>query len=315
MSVAAIRGQRSRSPTRMVPEPPPASHAADPVDRVFAGRWTTWGAAYGGSQTIGGDALAGSHDTDTTTFGLVGGTTYRFNDTVFGMALGGGSSDFSLPDELGSGHANTFNAGIYGRQGLGNLYLSGALAYGFNSVETSRTAVADMLAGDFDAHSFSGRAEAGYDIATPVATLTPYAAFQAIAYHLPDYSETGPTGAGIGSFALAYQGGTTTATRTELGLRLNRAMTLASGATLSFDGRAALAINSGDDIGFTAGFQALPGTAFTIEGATPDRTAALLDAGIQYRTTSGLTAAIAFQGQFSSNVQSYAGKASIAFQW
>ena len=53
-------------------------------------------------------------------------------------ALGGGWSDFSLSDGLGDGSANTFNAGIYGRQGFGKAYVTGAFAYGFHDVETSR---------------------------------------------------------------------------------------------------------------------------------------------------------------------------------
>ncbi|MDW6023142.1 autotransporter-associated beta strand repeat-containing protein [Mesorhizobium sp. BAC0120] len=287
-----------------------ASHSADAVARVFESRWQSWGAAYGGALSVGGDAATGSHDTDADTFGLVGGISRHWGGTFLGLALGGGSSNFSLSDGLGSGHAGTFNAGIFARQELGQAYVAGAAAYGFHDVETSRTVFGDALSGDFTAHSFAGRIEAGYGIAAPLATVTPYAAFQAIAYRLPGYTETG-----AGSFALAYEGDTVTATRTELGARLDGTLLLSDGAVLTLSGRAALAINGGDDIAFTAGFQRLPGTGFVIEGAEPDRYSALVDAGAEYKAQSGFFAALALQGEFSGNVQSLSGKAKIGFNW
>lgn len=289
-----------------------ARHAADPVDQVFAGRWSAWGAAYGGSETIGGDADIGSHDTETSSFGLASGFSARFEDTVVGVALGGGRLDYDLSDDMGSGEANVFNAGLYGRQGFGDAYLSSLLAYGFYDFDTSRAVPGDTLSGSFNAQSWSGRVEGGYRFDTPLAALTPYAAFQAIAFHAPGYAETSAAG---GSFALAYEGDTTTALRTELGLKLDRTLSFEDGSSLTLSGRAAWAINAGDDNDFTAAFQTLPGTSFVITRAEADRNAALIDAGAEYRMPDGLFASLAFQGEFSGNVQSYAGKAKIGFTW
>jgi autotransporter-associated beta strand protein len=287
-----------------------ASHDADQVQPITAHTWNVWGTAYGGSEETGGDPVVGSHDTTADTWGLLGGVSYRVDNTLVGVALGGGWSDFSLSQGLGSGSANTFNAGIYGRQGFGNAYVSGAFAYGFNDVETSRTVFGDVLSADFNAQSYSGRGEAGYRFDTPVVAIAPYAAFQATAYHLPAYSETG-----AGGFALNYDADTTTATRAELGARLEHAMALSDGGLLTLTGRAAWAINGGTDRNVGAAFQSLPGTAFTIDGAQPDRNAALLDAGAGYTAPSGFFAAATFQGEFSGNVQSYAGKLKIGFTW
>lgn len=283
---------------------------AGPVAKVFDNRWRSWGAAYGGTSEIGGDAAAGSHDTDLKTFGLAGGIARKWDDATIGIALGGGSSDFRLADKLGSGSARFFNAGVFGRQEFGNAYVAAAAAYSFYDVETGRTVLGKSLSGDFNAHAFSGRIEAGYDIETALATLTPYAAFQAIAYRMPGYSETG-----AGNFGLTYKGNTTTVTRTELGARLDHGIGLDNDATLTLSGRAALAINGGDSIGFVAGFQALPGTSFSIEGANPDRYSALLDAGIEYATANGFFAAASLQGELSGNVQNIAGTAKIGLKW
>ncbi len=288
-----------------------AGHDADQVQSVFARRWNVWGTAYGGSEETGGDPAVGSHDTTADVWGLVGGLSYHVDDTLVGFGLGGGWSDFSLSDGLGSGSANTFNAGLYGRQGFGNAYVSGALAYGFNDVDTQRTVFGDVLNADFDANSYSGRAEAGYRFEAPVAAIAPYAAFQATAYHLPGYSETSS-----GSpFALHYDSDTTTATRVELGARLEHALALSDGGLLTLTGRAAWAINGGTDRNVGAAFQSLPGTAFTIDGAEPDRNALLLDAGAGYRAPSGIFAAATFEGEFSGNVKSYAGKVKVGYSW
>ncbi|CAN7688921.1 autotransporter domain-containing protein [Mesorhizobium sp. LjRoot246] len=289
-----------------------ASHAADPADTAIARRWSAWGAAYGDTVKTGGDAAVGSHDTNANTVGLVGGASYRFDETLVGVALGGGWSNFSLADGLGSGDASTFNAGVYGRQGFGDAYLSGALAYGFHAVETNRSVLGDRLTGEFNAHTFSGRAEAGYRFETPVVAISPYAAFQAIAYHLPAYSETS---SGSGAFALDYGSDTTTATRVELGARLDRAIALDGGARLKLSGRAAWAINGSTGRNFSAGFQSLPGTSFTIDGAEPDRNALLVDLGAEYNSSSGFFAAAAFRGEFSGNVESYSGKLKLGITW
>ena len=283
---------------------------AGPVAKVFDSRWRGWGATYGGTSEIGGDGAAGSHDTDLKTFGLAGGIARKWDDATIGIALGGGSSDFHLADKLGSGSARFFNAGVFGRQEFGNAYLAAAAAYSFYDVETGRTVLGKSLSGDFNAHAFSGRIEAGYDFETSLATLTPYAAFQAIAYRMPGYAESG-----AGNFGLNYKGNTTTVTRTELGARLEHGIGLDNNATLTLTGRAALAINGGDSIGFVAGFQALPGTSFSIEGANPDRYSALLDAGIEYATANGFFAAASLQGEVSKNVHNLAGTAKIGLKW
>ncbi|TIN21694.1 MAG: hypothetical protein E5Y31_20245 [Mesorhizobium sp.] len=65
----------------------------------------------------------------------------------------------------------------------------------------------------------------------------------------------------------------------------------------------------------TATFQSLPGATFTIDGAEPDTNAALLNASATYTSGSGLFASLGFQGEFSGNVQSYAGKAKVGISW
>jgi uncharacterized protein with beta-barrel porin domain len=289
---------------------------APPLSGQPANRWSVWGAAYGGSETIGGNTFVGSQDTRASVWGLVTGADYKVTpDTLLGFALAGGGDSFSLADGLGSGSADVFQAGGFARHNFGPAYLSGALAYGWHDVTTNRTvAVAgvDLLLGRFRADTFSGRFEGGYRFATPMIGITPYAAAQVISFNLPAYAEQ--TLAGAGTFALNYAAQTMTDTRTELGLRSNRSFAVQD-AMLTLRGRAAWAHDYDPDRAVTAIFQALPGANFVVNGARPDADSALLSAGAEMKWLNGLSLAATFEGEFSGNVTSYAGRGVAHYVW
>jgi autotransporter-associated beta strand protein len=307
---AKRRATRSeRDAYAMATKAPPWS--APPVSR-----WSVWGAAYGGSETVGGNTVVGSQDMRASAFGLVTGADYKVSpDTLLGFALAGGGTGFSLANGLGSGSANVFQAGAYARHNAGPAYLSAALAYGWHDVTTNRTvalAGVDLEQGRFRADSFSGRLEGGYRFVTPVAGITPYAAVQTISFSLPAYAEQ--TLAGTGMFALNYAAQTTTDTRTELGLRSDKSFAMQD-AVLTLRGRAAWAHDYDPNRAVTALFQALPGASFAVNGARPDADSALVSAGAEMKWLSGFSLAATFEGEFSGNVTSYAGKGVAKYSW
>jgi uncharacterized protein with beta-barrel porin domain len=285
--------------------------SAQPVSR-----WSVWGAAYGGSETVGGNAVVGSQDTKASVYGLVAGADYKVSpDALLGFALAGGGNAFSLANGLGSGSADVFQAGAYARQNIGAAYLSAALAYGWHDVTTNRTvalAGVDLLQARFRADTFSGRFEGGYRFATPFMGITPYAAAQVISFNLPAYAEQ--TLAGAGMFALNYAAQTTTDTRTELGLRSDKSYAMQDGV-LTLRGRAAWAHDYNPDRAVTALFQALPGASFAVNGARPDADSALVSAGAEMKWLNGFSLAATFEGEFSGNVTSYAGKGVAKYTW
>ena len=301
--------QSERDAYAMATKAPPWS--APPVNR-----WSVWGAAYGGSETVGGNAVVGSQDLRASAYGLVTGADYKVSpDTLLGFALAGGATGFSLANGLGSGSSNLFQAGAYARHNAGPAYLSAALAYGWHDVTTNRSvtlAGLDLEQGRFRADSFSGRFEGGYRFATPVAGITPYAAVQAISFSLPAFAEQ--TLAGAGMFALNYAAQTSTDTRTELGLRSDKSFAMQD-AVLTLRGRAAWAHDYDPNRAVTALFQALPGTSFVVNGARPDADSALVSAGAEMKWLSGFSLAATFEGEFSGNVTSYAGKGVAKYSW
>ncbi len=286
-----------------------------PPMQSFDQRWRIFGTAYGGNARIGGNAAAGSHDATSNVYGLMGGAAYALSpETRVGFALGGGGTSFGLSDGLGAGRSDLFQAGVFVHHGFAqNGYLSGAVAYGWHDVTTDRTVpTGERLHGAYKAHVLSGRIEAGWRIDTAWAGVTPYAAGQAISYRMPAYLEQGNGAAD--SFALGYAGRDITATRSELGFRLDRTMAL-SDALLTLRGRAAWAHNFDRERALAATFQALPGTGFLVNGAAMAADTALISAGAEVAWRNGLALAASFEGEFSGNVESYTGKGSVKYAW
>lgn len=152
---------------------------------------------------------------------------------------GGGGTSFSLFDSMGSGRSDLFQAGVFAHHGFARGgYLHGAFAYGWHDVNTDRTVpTGERLHGAYKAGVLSGRPETGWRIDTAAwAGVTPYVAAQVISYRMPSYLEQGNGAAD--SFALADAGRDVTATRSELGLRLDRT-TVPGDTLLTWRGRAA----------------------------------------------------------------------------
>jgi autotransporter-associated beta strand protein len=281
-----------------------------------ANRWSVWAAGYGGSAQVGGNAVVGSQDLTARVWGGAAGADYRLSvDTLVGFALGGGGMNYSLANAMGSGSADLFQAGAYGRHNFGPAYISAALAYGWHDVTTNRTVAPggfDQLQGRFKADTFSARFEGGYRFATPLIGITPYAAAQVTNFNLPNYSEVSLNGGGL--FALNYTSQSLTDTRSELGLRTDKSYGMQNGV-LTLRGRAAWAHDYNPSRAVTALFQTLPGTSFVVNGARVDADSALVSASAEMKWLSGFSVAGTFDGEFSGNVTSYSGKGVFKYSW
>lgn len=304
---------------KLSPQQSDAYAAVTPRDRMaapFASRWNVWAAGYGGNSTINGNSTAGSHDTSTRVYGTAAGADYRATpDTRFGFALGGAGTNFTVDSGLGGGRADVFQAGAYARHNIGAAYLAGALAYGWQDVTTDRTVTVsgtDKLHAQMKAHALTARLEGGWRTAMLPVAVTPYGALQSTAFYLPSYAESATSGSN--QFALSYASKTVTATRSELGARFDKAMPL-NAALLTLRGRAAWAHDWNTDRSATATFQSLPGATFTVNGAQPSANAALVSAGAELAWGNGWSVAANFDGEFSSNTRSYAGRGSLRHVW
>ena len=282
---------------------------------VYEPRWSAWGGAYGGGNHTSGDpAVVGSHDLSATTAGFAAGLDYRLSpNSVVGLALAGGGSNWSLAQGLGGGKSDAFQAGVYGATKYGPAYLAAAFAFANHWMSTDRFAFAgDHLTASFNAQSYGGRVESGYRFATWYGGVTPYAAIQAQSFHTPGYSETDTNG---GGFGLSYNSRTGNDTRSELGTRFDRVLALYTNAVLSLRARVAWAHDWVSDPSLAAVFQTLPGASFIVNGATPAKNSALASAGTELRLANGITLLAKFDGEFASHSSTYAGTGAVRYTW
>ncbi len=296
---------------------------ADPVGPEPS-RWGIWTAGYGGQgQGYGDPAGVGSHDRSISTAGSVVGLDYLvLPNTVAGFALGGGGTRFGLSDALGSGHSDMAQAAVYASTRIDAAYLSGALAYAWSRATTDRyvsLTEIDHLTANFSTNNIGGRIEGGYRFALPYVGLPgrtgfiPYAAVQAQSFFTPAYSE----GAALGlpTFALSYASQTITTTRTELGAWVDWAIPAEYGTTPVLRTRAAWANDHWSRPSINAMFESLPGSNFSVTGASPPRDSALTSLEAEVWFKNGFSAAVRFDGEFAENAQRYTGMGVLRYIW
>ncbi len=292
--------------------------AVTPTDaRSFDARWNIWGAGFGGTNRIDGNTGLGTHALSSTAYGVAVGADYRVSpDALFGFAVAGSDTSWSLANGLGSGRSDSFQAGVYGTARAGGFYVSGAAAYGMHWTSTERMVtlgLSEKLTADFHPQTFGGRAEAGYRIGDRGFGVTPYAAGQIQAIRLPAYTER--TAAGAGVAALTYGAETVTATRAELGSWLDTTVAQGPGSELTLRLRGAWVHDFDTDRRVAATFQTLPGASFVVNGATPNSDAALVTLGAELRMASGWSLGGKFDGEFGTNAQTYAGTGVLRRTW
>ena len=279
----------------------------------FQQRWSAWGSAYGGGTTSRGDTVVGSHNISASVFGFAGGMDYHVTrSTLVGFALAGGGTNWGLSNALGTGRSDALQAGGYGISRFGPAYVAGALSFSNHWFTTNRSALGDQLRANFIGQSYGARLEGGYrHAALPTLGVTPYGAVQVQKSHMPAYSERDLTG---GGFGLSYAATNGTDLRTEFGARFD-ALTWLCGRPLMLYGRAAWAHDFVGNPAFSAVFEALPGSTFTISGAPIPHDTALATVGAQWLVSAYWSLTGAFNGDFASGSQTYSGNGQLRYSW
>ena len=70
-----------------------------------------------------------------------------------------------------------------------------------------------------------------------------------------------------------------------------------------------------DNPALSAVFQALPGSSFVVNGATPPHDSALTSLGAELRLANHTTLLTKFDGEFASHSSTYAGTGTIRYSW
>jgi len=237
---------------------------------------------------------------------------------VVGFALGGGYTSWNLAGGLGGGHSDIFQAGFYGSHRFGNFYLSGAIAYALDEMNTNRDITSPSpanLTSSFAANGGTGRLETGYRFGVDEANLTPYLAGEFSALRLPSYAEN--TASGTPGFALSYAAQTVTNERAELGVWGNVAWAVGDDAQMRLGLKVGYAHDWWSDDSFNSSFLSLPTQSFAMTGVTPPTNTALASLLSAIRYANGISVELKLDGEkgLGGSAYSLAGTGTLRYSW
>lgn len=275
----------------------------------YTPRWNVWASGFGGSQVSSSSAASGS-GSSSRIFATVVGADYSLTpQTRLGFAMAGGGTNFT--GNSGSGRSDLFQTGVFARHAIGQAYVATALAYGWQAMTSDHPGI-DQLNAAFNANAYSARIESGYGFATPWIGVTAYAAGQFMTFNLPT-SAAQPASA-ANAFATAFGSDRINDSRSELGFRTSTSLALRDGI-VNLRARVAWAHDFTAADAVPAAFQALPGLGYVASGAALAPNSALAGGTIELKWLNGWAAAATFDGELSSQVRSYTGKATMRYAW
>ena len=283
--------------------------------------YRAWFAGFDGTWHLDGQAEPGSAALRQSTVGGAAGLDYQVNPNLLvGVAAGGSSSTFSVPDRATSGTLEGAHIGTYGVGRWGPWYAAGALAFNAFDNNYTRTIAGvgptELATGKFNSDMLSGRFELGYRQTFSGFAVTPFAAVQFAELWQSGYSETSTTLAGApGALGLTYSAQTVSSLPTFLGAQFDTRVTLQNGTAWLPYARLSWVHEFEPTRDINAGFITLPVTNFTVFGPSAARDAARVDLGSKLVLKPNAALFASFDGEFSDRSQMYAGKGGLKVTW
>jgi len=285
-------------------------------------RVTAWAQGFGGAGSIDGNPGTGASRVDLNSAGGALGVDMQVTpNLIAGVTMGTTSAGFGLTDIASSGTARSILLGLYGGYTQGPLYVDAALAYGYNSFNTTRAintgVMSEVATGAFDGHQYGGRVEGGWRFAIDQHTLTPFAGMTVQALSQSGYSETSrdtTTGA-PGVLGVTVQGQTTTSVRSVLGLQFETAIGAADSAVLKPRLRLGWGHEFNTNRSATVALSLLPGAPFQVSGARPTADSMVVGAGLELELGRMLRVYGQFDGDFAGNARGFSGTGGLRLIW
>ncbi|HEY4166690.1 MAG TPA: autotransporter domain-containing protein [Reyranella sp.] len=285
-------------------------------------RVTAWAQGFGGAGSIDGNGTIGSSRVDLNSAGGALGVDMQVApNLIAGVTMGTGSAGFGLTDIASSGTARSILLGLYGGYTQGPLYVDAALAYGYNTFNTTRAintgAMSEVATGAFDGQQYGGRVEGGWRFAIDQNTLTPFAGMTVQALNQSGYSETSRdvTTGNQGLLGVTVQGQTTTSVRSVLGLQFETAIGAVDSAVLKPRLRLGWGHEFNTNRSATVALSLLPGAPFQVTGAQPNADSLVVGAGLELELGRMLRVYGQFDGDFSGNARGFSGTGGIRLIW
>lgn len=302
---AGFSGFTADLPGRKGPVAAPAPFRIEPNYRV-------WGSVFGGAARTDGDGTIGAARRQIGDLNIAVGADFRVAPgSVLGFAVSGGQSKGRLSGDLGKAEADVFQAGVYGATRFGQLGLAAAASYSGLDIETRRSvpALGQSPRGDYRLDVWGGRLQADYALWSQSGfSVSPLAALQAQAARTPGFVERNAfTGAATG---VAGEGRTNTTLRSEVGLRLGLDTSVA-GRKVALFSQAAWGHYALREASFAASIAGVANSGFVIDGAKPNRNAALLATGLDIHLATNVVLSGRLDAEVSANTRSLAGNAAL----
>lgn len=283
-------------------------------------RWSAWASGFGGAQWINADSKTGAAGGQQSIAGGAFGSDYRAGtDTYIGFAGGVSSLNYSVPNSGATGQATGGHFGIYGLHGWDTLYVSGSLTYSRFDGTATRSIVGigptETEKSSSISHQLASHLEVGRSFDTGGAKVTPFFAIEPAQLWQPGVTETSVTLNGTpGVFGLTYQPQSTTSLPTVLGAQVDGETQL-NARMLKGWVRLAWVHELLTARSVSAGFNTLPGSNFTVDGATAASDALRLNFGGSYAVAAQVSLFANGSAEFSDRGQSIGGTAGVRMTW
>lgn len=305
---------KTRSPiTVSDPAPAPA--------RTFR----AWAIGFGNGLNI--DANSNSSAVSGNSYGGVAGLDYQVNpDLLIGVSIGGSSSSVSVGSLATSASITGIHGGLYALDQFAQFYTAETFTVSGFSNQTTR--IVQGFAGvpgatekaSFGSTDIRGRFEFGrnYHLGATAGfanvTVTPFVAIEAADLHSNGFSEYNVAG-GANTLGLTANSQDQGDVPGFLGARLNSVLTLQNNVILRPWASVAYVHDFVTPASVTNSFAALPGSSFTVTGATIARNLAETKLGFELDVGKGVALFANFDGDFASSERSYGGKGGINYTW
>jgi outer membrane autotransporter protein len=258
-----------------------------------------WGRAMGGWGRINGDGNAATVKRDTAGF-LLGVDRMVNDDWRLGILSGYSRSSMDVNERNSSATSDNYHLGLYGGRRWGDLVLRSGAAYTAHSISTSRTPVfagfSDNLKADYTAETMQAFGELGWRIKSGNTEFEPFAGLAHVNVSSDGFIERGGPAALTGR--VAHSG----VTFSTLGLRATSDFELGSGTSVTARGSLGWRHAFGDTLADT-GLSFGNGAPFVVYGVPIAKSAAVVEAGLDFKLSPLTTLGVSYGGQFGSGLR------------
>jgi outer membrane autotransporter protein len=263
-----------------------------------------WARAMGSWGHTDGDGNAATVKRDTSGF-LMGADTRFGEQGRFGLMGGYSRSAFDVSDRNSSGSSENYHLGAYAGSRFGDLALRTGVSYSWHDVSTSRAVAfpgfSDSLKADYKAATTQAFAELGYRIKTERAELEPFANLALVNVSSDGFTERG------GPAALTSAGNSSGVTFSTVGLRASTSFAMDNGTSVTARGSLGWR-NASGDVTPTTSLAFAGGLPFSVAGAPIAKSAAVVEAGLDFKLTNAATLGLSYGGQFGSGLKDHSAR-------